>query len=141
MLDLFNKILGAGHFPFSWSEGVIVPVFKKKDPCDVHNYRGITLVSCLSKIFTSEINKRLNDWVENDDILSDDQYGFRKGRTTVDAIFVLKAFIDTILSEKGRLFCAFVDMTHAFDTVYLNGLWLKLFKTGVYCKMLLKYVF
>ena len=136
LLDMFNKILDSGHFPLKWSEGVIVPVFKKNDPCIAQNYRGITLVSCLSKIFTSVINKRLNEWVENNNILSDAQFGFRRGRSTIDAIFVLNAIVDKILSERKKLYCTFVDMKRAFDSVYLNGLWLKLFKAGVDGKML-----
>jgi len=71
MLDIFNRNLDTGHFPFQWSEGVVVPLLKKNDPCDVRNYRGITLISCLSKIFTSVINKRPNDWVENNSVLCD----------------------------------------------------------------------
>jgi len=59
---------------------------KKGDPNDVNNYRGITLVSSFSKMFTSILNKRVNDWVENNNIVSDAQFGFRKGRSTVDAI-------------------------------------------------------
>lgn len=70
-----------------------MPVFKKNDPDDVRNYSRITLVSCLSKIFTSILNNRLNNWIENNDILSDAQFGFGKGRSTVDAIFVLNAIV------------------------------------------------
>ena len=45
LVDLFNAILNSGNFPSQWSEGYIVPLFKKHDPSDVNNYRGITLVS------------------------------------------------------------------------------------------------
>lgn len=93
LVDIFNAVLNSGHFPSDWSNGIIVPIFKKNDPCDVRNYRGITLVSCLSKIFTGILNKRLNDWSEKNDILSDAQFGFRKGRSTVDAAFVLNAVV------------------------------------------------
>ena len=65
-----------------------MPLFKKNDPNDVNNYRGITLVSCFSKISTGVLNNRLNKWAENNDVLSDSQFGFRKGRSKTDAIFV-----------------------------------------------------
>ena len=42
LVDLFNAILNSGQFPNLWTEGIIVPLFKKHDPCDVNNYRGIT---------------------------------------------------------------------------------------------------
>ena len=78
----------------------------------------------------------MTKWAENTNILSDSQFGFRKGRSTTDAIFVLNAIIQKILNEKGRLFCAFIDLKRAFDSVYLNGLWFKLHKIGINAKML-----
>lgn len=113
-----------------------MPVFKKNDHDDVHNYRGITLVSCMSKLFTSILNSRLNNWIENNNILSDAQFGFRKGRSTTDAIFVLNAIIQNVVNSNGRLFCCFIDMKRAFDSVYLNGLWYKLYNAGINGKLL-----
>ena len=54
----------------------------------------------------------------------------------MDAIFVLNAVIQNILSSKVKLYCAFIDLKKAFDSVYLNGLWFKLYKMGVNGKML-----
>ena len=136
LVDLFHAILNSGFFPSQWSEGIIVPLFKKHDPNDVNNYRGITLVSCFSKIFTGILNNRLKNWAENNSIISDSQFGFRKGRSTTDACFVLNAIIQKILNEKGRLYCAFIDFRKAFDSVYLNGLWFKLYKLGINGKLL-----
>ncbi|XP_053405087.1 uncharacterized protein LOC128558872 [Mercenaria mercenaria] len=136
LVDLFNSVLNSGYFPDQWSEGIIVPLFKKKDVNDVNNYRGFTLVSCPAKIFTGVLNTRINSWIENNDILSDNQFGFRRNRSTVDAIFVLNAVVQRILSDKGRLYCAFIDLKKAFDSIYLNGLWFKFAKLGVTGKML-----
>ena len=60
-VDIFNAILNSGYFPNQWSEGIIVPVNKKNDPSDVQNYRGITLVSCFSKLFTGTLNNRISN--------------------------------------------------------------------------------
>ena len=94
------------------------------------------MVSCFSKIFTGVLNNRLNKWAESSDALSDSQFEFRKGRSTTDAIFDLNATIQKVLNEKGRLFCAFIDLKKAFDSICLNGLWYKLNKMGVNAKML-----
>ena len=134
LVDIFNTILNSGYF--LKSEGIIVPVYKKNDPGDVQNYRGITLVSCFSKIFTGILNNRIINWAESNNILSDSQFGFRKGRSTADAFFVLNAIIQKILNEKGRLFCACVDLKRAFDSVLLNGLWFQLHNIGINAKML-----
>ncbi|KAL4219933.1 hypothetical protein ACF0H5_020345 [Mactra antiquata] len=136
IVDLFNKILSSGHFPSTWSKGYITPIFKKNDPNDARNYRGVTIVSCLSKIFTGVLNQRLSDWAEKNEILTDAQFGFRKGRSTTDAAFILHSVINKILSEKQRLYCCMIDLKRAFDSVYLNGLWLKLFNLGIDGKFL-----
>ena len=58
-LKLFNGIFDSGIFPDSWAEGLIVPIYKKKgNKDDPNNYRGITLLSCLGKYFTSILNSR-----------------------------------------------------------------------------------
>ena len=79
LAHIFNIILGSGRFPDSWSKGVIVPVFKKKgDINSVENYRGITLISCFSKLFTSILTRRLTKWCETNEIQTEAQFGFRK---------------------------------------------------------------
>ena len=136
LVDVFNAILNSGFFSESVVRCYHCSAFKKNIPNDVNNYRGITLVSCFSKIFTGVLNNRLNKWAESNDVLSDSQFGFRKGRSTTDAIFVLNATIQKVLNEKGRLFCAFIDLKKAFDSIYLNGLWYKLYKMGLNARML-----
>ena len=62
---LFNAILDTGHFPEQWSTGCIHPIYKNKgDKDNVKNYRPITILSCLGKLFTSVLNSRLNDYLE-----------------------------------------------------------------------------
>ena len=117
LADIFNSILDSGHFPELWTKGVLVSIFKKNDPNDVKNYTGITLVSCFSKIFTVVINKRLEKWIKNNNVLSDAQFGFRAGRSTIDAIFILNAVVSKVLNDEGRLYCAFIDLKKAFDSI------------------------
>ena len=166
-VDIFNAILNSGYFPNQWSEGIIVPLFKKSAPCYESNYRGITLFSCFSKVFTDILNNRVTKWAENNNILSGSQFWFPKRQInkvcepiiepaheimvliigdqrrlrrmkygTTDAIFVLNANIQKILNDEGRLFCAFIDLKMAFDSVYLNELWFKLHKIDINAKML-----
>jgi hypothetical protein len=120
LTDMFNKVFDAGYFPVLWSKGYIVPLFKKNDPNDTNNYRGITLSSNLGKLFTSILTHRVEQWYEDNEILTDAQFGFRKGSSTVDAIFVLQTLIEDTLTKNMRLPCAFVDFKKAFDSVYRN---------------------
>ena len=78
ILIIFNKILDLEYFPSVWAIGNVVPVFKKGDKNNANNYRGITIILCLGKLFTKIMNNRINRFVEEKTILSDVQYGFRK---------------------------------------------------------------
>ncbi|MCG7875528.1 MAG: reverse transcriptase family protein, partial [Candidatus Thiodiazotropha endolucinida] len=136
LCDLFNAILNSGYFPEQWTEGIIIPLHKKGDKQCASNYRGITLLSCLSKIFTSVLNNRLEKFCKTNDTISDAQFGFRKGRSTVDAMFALLSTVQNYLCNNKRLYVAFVDLKKCFDSIYRNALWLKLFKAGVQGKLL-----
>ncbi len=125
---LFNAILNTGNFPYEWSVGKIIPIYKNKgSPEDPNNYRGITILSCLGKVFTGILNDRLSEAVH----ILDNQAGFRKNCSTTDQVFILRQLIDLYLGKKLKLYCAFVDFQKAFDTVWRHGLWSKLVKHGV----------
>ena len=128
---LFNKILNSGSFPTQWATGVVVPIHKKGDFDDPNNYRGITLISCFAKLFTSVLNKRLETWSKENDNSSDAQFGFKANHSTIDAVFILKFLIDQQLQTKKKLYCAFIDLKKAFDSVSRLSLWYKLIKCGI----------
>ena len=136
LCDMFNHILDSGIFPEKWTEGIIVPLYKKGNVQDVNNYRGITLLSCLAKLFTSILNKRISSFCKENHTISDAQFGFRKGQSTVDALFVLTNVVQKVLNENKRLYCAFIDLKKCFDTIYRNGLWFKLHKYNIRGKVL-----
>ena len=133
---LFNYILDTRSFPAQWSKGVVVPIYKKGDTGDPNNYRDITLVSCFGKLFTHVINNRLKRWAVDIEVIYDAQFGFKSDYSTVDAIFILQCQIERKIREREKLYCAFVDLKRAFDSVYRDGLWFKLIKSGIDGKLL-----
>ena len=134
-LKLFNLILNTGCFPESWAEGLIVPIYKMKgSKNDPNNYRGITLLSCLSKFFNICLNNRLK--IISEKILSAIQAGFRPGFSTMDHIFTLLCILTLYERLQKNLFIAFIDYQKAFDTVWRAGLWLKLINEGISGKFL-----
>ena len=129
---LFNIILDSGALPKVWSVGLIKPIYKKKgEKSNPENYRLITLVSCLGKLFTGILSNRLYTYAEQSDVLTSSQTGFRKGRSTTDNIFILYSLIEMLNFRKKKLFCAFIDLKQAFDTVWRDGLWWKLFNCDI----------
>jgi hypothetical protein len=129
---LFNIILDSGIFPEVWSKGIILPIYKNKgDVSDPDNYRGITILSCFGKLFTNVLNTRLNNFLENNNILCEEQAGFRKNYSTTDHIFSLKMLIDLYLSKGKKLYCSFIDYRKAFDSINRTALWQKLLSNNV----------
>ena len=133
----FNLIIESGVVPKEWGIGIIQPIYKKKgSPNEPDNYRGITLLSCVSKLFTSVINNRLNEFVEINGIIGHEQAGFRRGYSTVDHIFALHCIIVYYLSKKKRVYAAFLDYRKAFDLVDRRALWTKVIQSGITGKVL-----
>ena len=126
--SLFNVVLDTGIIPSTWLEGTICPIYKNKgDPKNVSNYRLITILSCLGKLFTSVLNLRLTIFLDNNEILLENQAGFRFGYETTDHIFVLNSLSEILKQRKQKLFCAFIDFSQAFDSIWRIGLWCKLY--------------
>ena len=127
LVNLFNLIFDSGIFPETWTLGMINPIYKNKgDIQDPSNYRPITLLSCLGKVFTAVINTRIQNYVDEKQLLDNCQSGFRKHHSTTDNIFILHNLIELVCKGKNKLFCAFIDLKQAFDKVWRNGLWEKL---------------
>ena len=64
LVNLYNKLYDAGHYPTQWTTGVIVPIYKKGARSNPANYRRITLTSIMSKLFTYILNERPLTWSE-----------------------------------------------------------------------------
>lgn len=122
ILSLFNRIICLEKIPSEWNKGIIVPIFKKGDRRDLNNYRGISLTSCVSKIFNRIIANTISSFLEQDNILSEVQGGFRSSRRCEDHIFTLKSIAACRLAEGKKTFLAFLDFRKAFDTVWREGL-------------------
>ena len=102
----------------------------------VKNYRGITLLSTLGKLFTKVLNDRLTGWAENYQVYIEAQAGFRANMGTTDNIFTLHGLVTHIINQGKKLYCALVDLSKAFDYINRDILWQKLIKLGARGKIL-----
>ena len=129
---MFNIVLKSGIVPDAWCMGAIIPLYKGKgSKDDLDNYRGITLLSCIGKLFTSLLNKRLTQFLENAGAIGPEQAGFRKGHSTNDHVFALHMLIELYKQKGKRIYAAFVDYRKAFDFVDRTSLWSKLLNQGI----------
>ena len=108
-----NEILGTGIYPTSWKQGYIIPIYKNGDRSDPNNYRGITIISNIAKLFNSVINNRLIKFIENNNLIDENQIGFKQKSRTSDHVFVLKSLIDKYLSNGNKLYTCFVDFSQS----------------------------
>ena len=134
VVKVFNILLNTGKFPESWTDGIIVPIYKQGNSADPNNYRGITLSSCLGKLFCHVLNERISKFLDNKSFIRKEQAGFRKNHRTSDQIFILKTIIDKYIHKDGednKIYACFIDFRKAFDTVCHDGLLLKLQRAGI----------
>ena len=135
--NFFNFILNSGLIPDVWCKGMIMPLYKNKgDKKDPDNYRGITLLSCLGKLFTACISDRISKFMDVNYKLGPEQAGFREAFSTTDHIFTLYSIIEFYTNRKGRVYCAFVDYSKAFDLIERSSLWMKLLNNNINGKIL-----
>ena len=134
---LFNLIFDTGFIPESWVVGNIIPIYKNKgDSNDPKNFRPITLVSCLGKLFTAILSERLSKYSDDFFVMHENQCGFRQGYCTVDNLFTLYSFFELLKRKKKKMYCAFIDFEKAFDKIWREGLWYKLLINNINGKML-----
>ena len=137
LLLLYNHMLDLEYVPVCCRTGVQVPLYKGKDTCalDPNNYRGITLLSVFNKIFEILIWKRLHVWWEENSVVSDLQFACKKGLSCTHAAFLLKETVATSLEAGDKCYVAFYDVAKAFDTVWIDGLFVQLWDAGIQGKL------
>ena len=130
LLKLFNNCLNHGTYP--WNNSITTPLHKKGDRQNPDNYRAITIGSCLGKLFSSLLLKRLLEFREEACPDQPNQLGFRKGAQCNDHILALNTIIEKYVKrEKMRVFACFVDFRKAFDSVCREALLFKLGNMGI----------
>ena len=128
---LFNFIFKRGTFPSNWRINIIKPIYKGGGTADASNYRGIALSSCFSKLLSRILFNRLDNYLEANNILHNEQIGFRKNCRTSDHILTLKTLIDKAFKKSKYLYTSFVDLSKAFDTINRSSLIYKMKLNGI----------
>lgn len=137
LLTVYNNIYKTGRVPESFKRSIVYPLHKKGDVNSVENYRGLSFIDCIGKVFISLVNNRLINWVNHKGLLTEFQAGFRKGYSTIDNIFNLTNIAHLQLTEKrGKLFTFFVDFSSASDTIDREALIFKMSCMGLSTKFL-----
>ena len=120
--------------PVEWLRAIKVPVKKKGVGDCFDQYRGVTLLSVVGKVFAMVVEARLRSFCESRGLLTDCQFGFRQGRSCRDPLLV----VTEVMEQRGegeRVFLGFLDIAKAYPSVWRKGMWLRLWEVGVRGRM------
>ena len=117
--------------PQEFKDASIIQLFKQKgNPQLCDNHRGISLLSIAGKVLARVLLNKLNEHLEQSELLPESQCGFRKDRGTTDMIFTARQLQEKCQEQNMDLYMTFVDLTKAFDTASREGLWKIMAKFG-----------
>ena len=127
---LFNMCLKVGVFPDFMKIARVVPLFKGGEKNLPNDYRPISLLPVLSRVFEKLISGRMVDFLENKKYFSKTQFGFRKAMSTDQALLFLTTFVNDALDQGWKVASVFLDIVKAFDAVDHGILLVKLRNCG-----------
>ena len=133
---LFNLSLQKGIFPSEWKLAHVMPLYKKGDKSDVSNYRPISVISCVGKLFERVVFKHISNYFNENKLLYKYQAGFQTGNSTVQQLIEIYHQICQALDNKEQYCMVFCDVSKAFDRVWHRGLTHKLEMYGIKGRLL-----
>ena len=131
LVEIINLSLTCGQFPDKLKIAKVISIYKSGSKTDVSNYRPISILPVVSKIFERVAFTRLYSFLEKNNILHNCQYGFRPGRSTEDATLRFVQDVSKAFENNHYTRAVFLDLKKAFDTVYHEQLLSKLSHCGI----------
>ena len=132
LLALFNELWASGQFPAAWREATVVPLLKPgKSGSDPLHYRPISLTSALCKLMERLVNVRLSWFLEQRNIFTSAQCGFRRNRSTIDHLITFDTVVRAAFKQRHHVGAIFFDLEAAYDTAWRHGILVKAHRCGI----------
>jgi hypothetical protein len=132
---MFNYVFDNEVWPERWGSGVVMPIHKHDSRLLPSNYRPITLMSIVGKLFGTVVNARLHQYSERMGTISDEQGGFRTNRGTTDQTFILREILASRKERGFATYATFIDARKAYDTVWREYAYSNIHDSGVQGKL------
>ena len=131
LASLFNHCIDLGKFPIEWKSAIVTPLYKNKgDKSDFNNYRGISVLPPIAKIFEKILAMQISIFLNIKNILFSGQHGFRNGHSCETALHELISYLNENRNKRAISLLLFIDFRKAFDLVDSQKLIRKLFHYG-----------
>ena len=121
VLKIINRAWNEGQIPQDWGKSIICPIHKKGDRNICSNYRGISLMPHICKLYERILVKKVREKIEP--VMEEWQHAYRKNRGTSDLIFAIRQITEKAWEFDQQLFIALIDLSKAFDSVPRGNLW------------------
>ena len=134
LTSIFNSMTDSGVFPSCLKVATITPLWKWAEKTDPNNYRPISILSSVSKVFERLLFNRISHFIETTNQLQKTKFGFRSKRSCVHAFAEVTEEMRKGLDARKEVFSCFMDLSKAFDTVDQQILLYKIEKDGLRVK-------
>ena len=133
LTGIFQRVVTLEYVPTNFRLGTQIPLYKGKNTCtlDQNNYRGITLLTSLNKVFEILLWERVKGWWESEQVISPLQGACRTGKSCVHTALTLQESVSVGLGTKKKVLVTYLDVSKAFDGVWIDGLFYQLRQLGL----------
>jgi ribonuclease P/MRP protein subunit RPP40 len=131
LVEIFRSSIDSSEVPQEWRDANVTPIFKGGSKTEAKNYRPISITSVVGRLLEKIIKKKLANYLEENDILNDCQFGFRKGRSCTGNLLKFMNFVLEAVDQGHSVDVVYLDLAKAFDKVSHEKLLIKLESLGI----------